>query len=329
MLMTESKNFCPSPFVRRTAALAFLACAASVHAQQVTVPSAPAPSTATLVAFDASPRPSLADSAGVAYSSSATSTSIDAVAPLTFAGVDATQPPPRRRYGRPRYNDSSHNPDGSSKYTGVVGVGLAQPVGNTYHYLSPSYGLQFGVGRNFDKNFSMIFQFDYDHFGFNGRTISDESYRFFGSQGVGLDGSSHIWSFSLNPLYNFYNTETTGAYVVGGVGFYHKVADFTLPQTGLYCDPYYGCQQVTSNSVFQGGQYISNAPGFSGGFGITYKPSRFNSEKLFAEVRYVYIDNQQRYGVTNANALVYNGNNYYPANSNRTSYIPVKFGLRF
>jgi hypothetical protein len=51
------------------------------------------------------------------------------------------------------------------------------------------------------------------------------------------------------------------------------------------------------------------------------------------EARYVYIPNSQRYGVTASSPVSvlnsYTGYNLYPQNSNRTTYIPVKFGIRF
>ncbi len=65
---------------------------------------------------------------------------------------------------------------------------------------------------------------------------------------TGLDGNSHIWSFTLNPIVNYYTSDTFGAYVIGGVGFYHKTADFTVPAIGTYCDPFYGCYQYQANT---------------------------------------------------------------------------------
>ena len=304
------------------------------------------------------PAPSLdlARSAGLIYSSSA-SPALDAVdasaaANLDLPGLpaDSTQPPPRRRYGRPRYNDNNHNADGSNKYAFIAGVGLTLATGNTYHYLNTSYSYQVGAGRNFNKNFSVIAQFDWDNFGFNGRTLGNqlylENYYFnlycsnpvnagsatcqSGALGA-LDGHTHVWSFSINPVYNIYTREGFGAYVVAGVGFYHKVATFTTPEQGVYFDPYYGYVSYVANATVD--HYSSNAPGFNAGFGLTFKPSRFSGQRLYAEARYVFVDNSQRTGVTaltpSATLNAYNGNNLYPANSNRTTYVPIKVGIRF
>jgi hypothetical protein len=242
----------------------------------------------------------------------------------------------RRRYGAPKYRGSNTNPDGSSKYTFLAGAGLSQPIGNTYKYLTPSYGFQVGAGRNFDRHVGVIAQFDYDHFGFTGATLTNQTNIYnnpfvYAGQISGLDGTSHVWSFTLNPTYTISAGEGLGAYVVAGVGFYHKTANFTVPATGTYCDYYYGCYQYSANQTID--KYTSNAPGFNGGFGLTYKFSRFSNERFYIEARYVFVDNSQRRGVINTTAslatITATTTNLYPANSNRTTFIPIKAGIRF
>ena len=146
-----------------------------------------------------------------------------------------------------------------------------------------------------------------------------------------IDGNAHVWSFTLNPVYNIYSGQGLGAYVVGGVGFYHKASNFTTPATGVGYDPYYGYYQYQANQPID--QHFSNAAGFNGGFGLTFKPSRFANERLYAEVRYHYMVNSLRTGITlqnvnNAPAST-DFNDLYPQNSHRTAYIPVKVGIRF
>jgi hypothetical protein len=278
----------------------------------------------------------LAAVAGVTYSSSTS----DVASPASMADADrlnldaGLQPPPRRRYGRPRYNDNQHNPDGSPKYTFVVGAGMTAPVGNTFHYLNTNYAIQAGGGRNFNKNFGVLLQFDYDAFGFNARSLTNQTaiYNYiYGAGSVsGLDGKSHLWSFTLNPIYNVFSGEKVGGYVVGGVGFFHKTANFTVPGTGTYCDPYIGyCYNYSANETFD--KYTSNAPGFDGGIGLTYKASRFSNERIFVEARYVFVDNQHKAGFTvnNYTQITATSTNFYPANSNRTTYTVYKAGIRF
>ena len=322
----------------QVAATAVFACAATVglQAQDAVLPAQNAPAATAPAKLDLTiPKLDLTGTSGVGYSSSVTEDA-DAVetAALDFKLLpeDASQPPPRRRYGRPRYNDSSHNPAGSNKYGFLAGVGLTQPVGNTYHYLTPSYSFQVGAGRNFNKNFSTFLQFDWDNFGFNGRTIAYQTAIYdtlFLGAGTPVDGNSHVWSFSLDPTYNIYNREGIGAYVVAGVGFYHKVANFTTPEIVEGID-YFGIpEEYEANETID--HYSSNAVGFNGGFGLTFKPSRFANEKFYAEARYVFVDNSQRpgYNINNYLTSTSTSTNFFPANSNRTTYIPIKFGIRF
>lgn len=236
----------------------------------------------------------------------------------------------RRRYGSPRYRGGNTNADGSAKYGAYIGAGLTIPVGTNSDYLTTSYGIQAGVGRNFNKHLGVNFEFDYDHFGMTGQTISNQSYIYTGSytNSFGIDANSHIWNFSIQPTYQIYSGEGLGAYITAGAGFYHKVGNFTAPQQATYCD-YYGCYDVVANEVFD--HYTSNAPGFDGGIGLTYKFSHFSNERLYGEVRYVYIDNSFRPGITvdNVGSITATTTNFFPQNSNTTSYFPIKFGLRF
>ncbi len=109
--------------------------------------------------------------------------------------------------------------------------------------------MQVGAGRNFNKNFGLNVEFDFDKFGMTGQTISNQSSRYFGdpTNSNGLDANSHIWSLSCNPTYQIYSGQGLGAYLTAGAGFYHKVANFTLPQQAQYCDYIYGCYSVYVN----------------------------------------------------------------------------------
>jgi len=312
----------------RTAAVTFFTAASTfaLHAQQSagTAPSLPPISLkSTLTApLDLSTPDDLK------YSSSTGSAELAAVESFDLSG-SADQPPPRRKYSRPNYNDSRTNSDGSAKYTFFIGGGFTLPVGGAHNYLATSYDVQAGAGRNFNKTFGVNVQFDWANFGFQTATLNNllaiynapPLYADF----TQLGGTSHDWSFTIGPVANFYSSDTFGAYVVGGLGFYHKTANFTIPSIGEYCSPFYGCYTYQANQTID--KYTSNAFGVNGGVGMTYKFSRFAGEKFYVEARYVYTANSPRafsYGDTNGN-----GFNVFPQNSAKTTFIPVTFGVRF
>ncbi len=339
-----STSFSLHPVVRRSLAVAAfagagIAAAGAQTAEPAIQPADPQSASSQPLNFQAAALPVFSSSLDASPSSSSLSTGYDAdqAAQTQLASVEKSVLLPgvnaqygqRRRYGAPRYRGGNTNADGSEKYTGYAGVGFNSPVGNNSSYLTTSYGIEAGAGRNFNRHFGLMLEFDYDKFGMTGATIDNQSNRNFAdpTNSNGLDANSHIWSLSVQPVYQIYSGQGLGAYITGGVGFYHKVANFTLPQEEEYCDPYYGCGVYTVNGNVD--HYTSNAPGFDGGIGVTYKFSRFANERFYAEARYVYIDNSFKPGITDATLTTYAGNNYFPENSNTTSYFPIKFGIRF
>ena len=327
----------------RVATVAVLSsCAAGVYAQQT----APATSSPTLDLSHPALSLEAALKAPIALSSdkSSSSSSSSSFAADPAAGLPADpgspssdlQPPPRqRRYGRPNYSDRYRNADGSNRFAFVAGGGFNVPIGSaSSDYLNTGWRFEGGVGVNMSKKLGILAQFDYDHFGIPGGVLANQEALYTNVSGdttgafTGLGGSTHIWSFTLNPTFNFYQSDSWGAYAVAGGGFYHKVTNFTVPSVGTYCDYFGYCYQYQTNQVID--HYTSNAPGVTGGVGLTYKFSRWSNERLFAEARYVHTFNQARLGdATVTGAPTGTPYNLYPPNSNETSFIPITFGIRF
>ena len=321
----------PSPLqiFTRVAAVAVFAGASTLglHAQQAT-PAAQsifyvAPQTTqSLIAANDAP-------SAIGYSTSAgAEETADAVGYIATA---SPQPPPRRYGRRPVYADSSHNADGSSKYTFFGGAGVTIPTGGTHAYFSPSYDFQVGGGRNFNKKLALLGEFEWSNFGLQQSAVTPlESTAIYG---VEVDGHAHDWSFTIDPMFTFAQTESLGAYVIGGVGYYHKYTDLTTPAVGEYQDPYTGyIYEYSANEDLTYGQYTSNALGVNGGFGVTFKPSRFGNERFYAEARYVYTANQPKPYYDGTGTSPSSNPNYiniFPQNSAKTTYIPVTFGVRF
>jgi len=261
------------------------------------------------------------------YSSSAGTDETAAATTFDLRGSE-TQPPPRRHYGRTNYSDRWHNSDGSKKYVFEAGGGWTNPVGATAKDLTVNWKFQGGAGYFFNKKFGIMAEYNYDKFNDTLGNLQRQFVRY-NALGLvdqngnpisfaGLDGTTHVWSVTLNPVYHFYQGDSFGAYAIGGGGFYRKVSNFTLPQAGVYCDFYGFCYSFVQNQVFD--HYSNNAGGFNAGFGMTYKMGRFSSTQLYTEARYTWVNNQP-----SANSV----GGLYPENNKRTGYIPVTVGLRF
>ena len=267
--------------------------------------------------------------AGESSSSSGDTTDVAKLDTVELGALPAAadgnmQPPPyrRRRYGQPNYNDRWHNKDGSNRLAFVVGGGFDVPAGATGKRLDLSYSLKGGAGINFSRKLGALVEFNFDRFGLQGSELANQ-YNVYtaalpGVDFSGLDASSYIWSFTVDPTITVVQGEKSSAYVVVGGGFYHKVVNFSLPQVGTYCDPYYGCYTFQQNQTFD--HYANNAGGVNGGIGFTYKHSRFSNQKVFAEARYVEVFNSQ--DSSSQNSL-------YPPANDRTGYFPVTVGLRW
>lgn len=264
---------------------------------------------------------------GVSSSSDAVDTelaslSADPVAGLGGSGSGAGQYGAHRRsYGRSRYQDRWHNADGSTKVAFVGGVGINVPVGNTGKFYTPSYDFQVGAGYNFNRMLGVLAEFHYDHVGLTGGAIGYE-YNNLLNDGVtadelaGFDANGHVLSFSVDPVISLTGRSSKlGAYVTGGVGYYRKTTNFTLPSVGTTCDFYY-CYQYSSNVNVD--QYTASGFGANAGAGLTYKLSEFSSERLFVEARYHWLNLNDS-----------NNQDFFQFNRRNSEYIPVTVGLRF
>jgi hypothetical protein len=323
----------------RTAAIAFLAAGTTVCLQaQQTVNTAQSSPALDLRAVLTAPL-DLSRPDTLNYSSSVGTDETAAAENFNLSGSEENQPPPRRPYShRPNYNDSSHNSDGSNKYTFLVGGGLTLPVGGTHGSLTPSYAFQAGGGRNFNKKLAVLVEFNWANFGIQTATLNNllALYNSLGATDQNgnpltqLNGTSHVWSFSIDPIYTLAQGDRSGVYATGGVGFYHKTANFSIPAVGITCDIFGNCFQFQANQTID--KYTSNAFGVNLGFGYTYRFSRFADERFFVEARYVYNANSRRpeTGTTEANtppgSTAFNA---FPQNSDPTTFIPITFGVRF
>jgi hypothetical protein len=166
-----------------------------------------------------------------------------------------------------------------SHLTYEFGGGFNAPTSDSSPYITWGWNFMAGGGYRFDKHFSTNIQYDYVHSKLPGAIID---------QAGATGGYVTLWSFTLNPMYEFNPKSAITFYAVGGGGFYRKVTSFTDPIPQYYCQYFYGCGVIITDAVV--GHFSSNQGGWNVGGGIEHRFAGWNGDgkmKVFAEVRYL------------------------------------------
>ncbi len=180
-----------------------------------------------------------------------------------------------------QYGNGKGYTSGSSglwhRFTFEAGGGVSAPAGDKAD-ITWGGGFLLGGGFNITQNLAAFVEYQFLDNKIPGAVIAET-----GANG----GHYHIWSFTIDPEYDFFPKASNDFYAVGGGGFYRKLTDFTNPTISCgYFYYYYSCG--TTNQVV--GHISSNQGGFNIGggyqhrFGGMYGQSR---TRLFAEVRYL------------------------------------------
>lgn len=193
-----------------------------------------------------------------------------------------------------------------------VGGGFNAPTEDSSPYISWGGNITVGAGYRFNNNLSLMLEYQFIDSKLPGAIIAEA-----GATG----GNDHIWSLTLDPVYNFNPKSSINLYATGGYGFYRKVTSFTDPQQLQYCTYFY-CGIITQNVVV--GHFSSNQAGWNIGGGLSHRFAGWNGDgkmSLFAEAR--YLDVLSPAITTEPNGL---GTTAVGAD---TKIIPVTVGLRF
>jgi hypothetical protein len=189
---------------------------------------------------------------------------------LTFLPAHAQLPPPG-------YNSPWRTADGSEKLALEFGGGWAPAVGSTRQLQTRGWDYTMGAGYNFNRHLALLGEYNFDRF-----TVPLQPKL---SATLPISGSIHIWSVTADPKFQYFATDWVGAYVIGGGGFYRLSSD---------------SEGATSES--------NDAAGINFGTGIALKISENSNAKLYAEARYVWIDNKP---------------------TPHSNYVPLTMGLRW
>ncbi len=244
------------------------------------------------------------------------SSSNDYLALTDNPGVDAPEPAPAAGGAAAGQYDNSGGGGGHHGILGRLayeaGGGFNAPSSDTSPYITWGGNFTVGAGMHVTSHLTGMLEYQFIDDKLPGNLIAET-----GASG----GNAHIWSFTVDPVYDFFPKKHNDVYVTGGGGFYRKVTNFTDPQPAEYCTYYYcgiGYQNVTVGhfSSNQGGWNVG--AGYAHRFGGMYGDSKM---QLFAEARYLDVMTPEVNSSPNGLGTTFIGSD--------TKLVPVTFGVRF
>ena len=168
----------------------------------------------------------------------------------------------------------------SRRWTGNVGVGFSPLVGALDKRLDNGWHISFGGGYQVNAHFSIGGQVMYNGFGVSSGVLKELSVP---------DGNSHLWAFTAEPRFIFRPRHKMNAYLVGGVGYYRRVVQFTQPSVAAVTlfDPFFGFLPILIPADQVLGTIIRDGIGGSAGFGFSVAIKDSGTE-FFTEARFHY-----------------------------------------
>ena len=262
---------------------------------------------AVLLGFAVAASAAFAQSSSTQYSSSAADSIDVGLTALSYHAPASGQN--SGGYGNGGYHQYSQYGEPGFHHLAIeAGAGFDAPVGNTKKAETWGYNVKLGGGWNFNPRFGMLLEYEFNRTGIPDNVLQSVA----AQNGVGVNGSVHVWGFTLDPIYYYKTTGAWGGYVTGGGGFYRKLTTFSTPvYLGIGCDYFYGCYPQYSNVTVS--HFSSNQGGLNIGTGLTHNIG--NGAKLYAEARYLWVDSP--------------ASSPTKVGSGTVSMIPVTFGIRF
>lgn len=199
-----------------------------------------------------------------------------------------------------------------SHMTYEAGGGFNGPGGDSPKDITWGGNLTVGAGYRFNPRLSALVEYQF---------IDDKIPGALIAQAGATGGNDHIWSFTIDPVFELFPKSSNDVYITGGGGFYRKVTNFTDPEPTEFCSYFY-CGVGYQNQVV--GHFSSNQGGFNIGGGFEHRIGGLYDEskmKVFAEVRFLDV-------LSPALTTSPNGLGTTSVGSD-TKVIPVTFGVRW
>lgn len=196
-----------------------------------------------------------------------------------------------------------------------AGGGFNAPTNDSVPYISWGGNFTVGAGYRFTPRLSLMAEYQF---------IDDKLPGWLAAETGANGANAHIWSLTLDPVFDLFPRRTNDFYVTGGGGFYRKMTNFTDPAWVDFCDFYYGyCGVGVTNVVV--GHFSSNQGGWNIGAGYARRIAKDYDNgrmKLFAEARYLDVLSPAVNGITP------NGLSATSVAAD-TKLIPVTLGVRW
>jgi hypothetical protein len=165
------------------------------------------------------------------------------------------------------------------RFTGNVGAGFTQGIGNTGARTDIGWNVDGGAGVNVNPYVGLMLQFNYNRLGINRSTLD--------SLGGIPGGNVSMWAATFDPVFHLAPGKPVDVYVIGGGGLYHWNQEFTAPTvaTATAFDPYFGFffpVNIPAQTVLS--SYSVNKPGWNAGLGFSFG-SRWGG-KFYSEARF-------------------------------------------
>jgi len=198
----------------------------------------------------------------------------------------------------PGFNTPWRNADGSPKLALEFAGGYDDTVAAARSHQNAGWNLRLGGGYRFSRRFAALLEYNYDHL-----RIPNVPLISYYTQSVyyGDGGTTHLWSATLEPTFEYFETEHFGAYVVGGGGFYRQI----------------------QNSTGVGTRATDNAGGANLGLEFARRISDRNNAKFIVGARYVWVDSPTKPYMPATQFTVPGLTTFH------NSYVPVEGGFRW
>jgi hypothetical protein len=263
--VTSMSSFCRVSLMRHVTILTVVAAFATAFAS---------------AQFAPSPNPSASVSASPTESSSSSLDLPDPSADGAAAMPAAPTATPARAGQNGGYDQNGGYQSHSrfSHLTFEAGGGANGPTSYSSSYITWGGNFTVGAGYHFSQRLSTLLEYQFIDDKLPGAIIAEA-----GSDG----GHAHIWSLTLDPVFDLFPKSSNDLYITGGGGFYRKVTSFTILSPTQFCTYFYcGVGYVPTVA----GHFSSNQGGWNVGGGYQHRMGGMYGEskvKLFAEVRYL------------------------------------------